>query len=74
MPMIKGKLYNLSTPETEWLFRTIFPDLDPDAKCILISSEGMMTFQETPPSSDDFSIRIPHFVVMSYYDLEFEDE
>lgn len=73
MPTIKGRTYRL-TGEADELFRTIFPDLEEDAKFILISPEGMMTFSEEPPLFVDGKFRMPRFMMLSYYDIEFESE
>lgn len=72
MALIQGRAYRL-TETSEWLFRTIFPDMEKDAKYILISSEGMMTFDEEPGRVAG-TLRIPHLEIHSYYDIEFENE
>lgn len=72
MAMIKGRVYSLENESANELFRTIFPDLEKDAKYILISSEGMMTFDEEYKRANGF--RLPTFQLLSYHEIEFENE
>lgn len=65
--MAQGRVYPLNESSNP-IFRTIFPDLDPEAKYILISDQGMLTFQEDPNQN---LLNIPHMLILTYHDIEF---
>lgn len=68
MTTARGKAWKL-TESSRPLFESIFPDLSPEAKYILIYPEGYLTINEEP---DPSVAHIPHFAILSYYHIEYE--
>lgn len=74
MPTIKAKVIRLNDVTREIFAPMITEPLLPTANYLLVSEEGFLIFEEKPFEDEPFSIRIPQFAMLSYYDLEFESE
>lgn len=74
MAKIEGRAYRI-TDTSRWLFTTLFPEMDPEAKYFLVSPAGTLTFTEDPPlRTESGEFRIPHLELLSYFNVDFEDE
>jgi len=75
MATIKAKAIRVTDTSREFLQNFIVEQIPEDTKYLLASSEGYLFFNEEPGHlTDDGHIRIPKFLMLSYYDIEYESE
>lgn len=75
MATIKAKAFRVTDSSREFLQNFIVEPIPADTKFVLASSEGYLFFNQDPGALDEKGkFRMPHFTMLSYYDIEYESE
>lgn len=75
MTTVNAKAFRVTDTSREILQNFIVETIPEDTKFILASSEGYLFFnEEISITAEDGSFRIPRLAILSYYEIQYENE